>query len=245
MSLDATIWAWRRTVGRSSAKLVLLSIADRADEKHHAYPSISRLALDTELDRKTVLSCISYLEEAGVIESRRSHGKATHYRLIGVDGREDSTSTKSGTSTKNGTQPVPNLGHEPPNELKGGGGTRATRFDEFWELWPDGKRKGKRDAQAAWIDSGLDGLADTIIADVRRRKTEDDEWVRGFSPAPAKYLAGHRWEDDIAHAKTGTSSNGRHPAHQSRATAADKRAAIIGGYIERGLAAAAAEEPVG
>ncbi len=122
MSLDASIWAWNQRVKRSAAKLVLLSIADRAGENHTAFPSISRIAYDTELDRKTVMSCIAYLIEKGMISAEKAHGTSTKYRLIGVVGRDETstkngTSTKIGTSTKNGTEPVPKLGRPPVPKL--------------------------------------------------------------------------------------------------------------------------------
>jgi DNA-binding transcriptional regulator YhcF (GntR family) len=115
MSLDATRWAWTRTVGRASAKLVLLAIADRAGADHTSYPSIARIEDDTELDRKTVMAAVAYLEEKGLIEAGRRSGVATHYRLIGVEERartstKNGTSPEIGTSTKNGTQPVPKTG---------------------------------------------------------------------------------------------------------------------------------------
>jgi len=105
---------------------VLLSIADRAGEDHTAYPSVARLADDTEMDRKTVMSCIGYLIEKGIIEASKRNGARTTYRLVGVEDRhqtstKNGTSPKIGTGTKNGTGPVPktgpvpvpNLGHEP------------------------------------------------------------------------------------------------------------------------------------
>lgn len=127
MSLDATRWAWMQVVRSSSAKLVLLSIADRADERHTAYPSIDRLHQDTELDRKTVMSAVEHLEKNGFLVADRGNGRRTTYQLLGVDGREkaqderrsqarkdrktspeNGTGTKSGTGTENGTGPVPN-----------------------------------------------------------------------------------------------------------------------------------------
>lgn len=65
MSLDATSWAWRQKL-TSSEKLVLLSMADRAGEEHTCYPSISRMAQDTGLNRKMVLSVLQRLREAGL-----------------------------------------------------------------------------------------------------------------------------------------------------------------------------------
>lgn len=135
MSLDAIRWAWMQTVGRSSAKLVLISLADRADENHSCFPSIERLKLDTELNRKTIMDCLAYLEHRGFVESEKRLGCGSRYKLIGVEGRESRASPKNGTSpkigtgavfgtsTKNGTAPVPKTvpppvpktGHEPIN----------------------------------------------------------------------------------------------------------------------------------
>ena len=114
MSLDATRWAWMQPVGRSSAKLVLLSLADRADEHHEAYPSIVRLCRDTELDRKTVLVNIAYLVETGVIVARKTPGCVTHYRLIGVDDRHSSPSAPVPK-----TVPVPKTGRDQSQKRDG------------------------------------------------------------------------------------------------------------------------------
>ena len=112
MSIDAIRWAWMQHVGRASAKLVLLSIADRAGEHHTAYPSIDRIHRDTELDRKTIMACLDHLTEIGLITAEKSNGKGSRYTLVGVVGREQ-TSTKNGTGTKNGTAPVPKTGPVP------------------------------------------------------------------------------------------------------------------------------------
>lgn len=131
MSLDATRWAWQQQAAKGTAKLVLLSLADRADESHQCYPSISRLTADTGMDRKTVLRNLKTLEQAGLIEASRQFGRFNTYRLIGVSSRHE-TSTNIGTSTKKGTgtqigtgpvpklvpEPVPKLGHKPTIEPK-------------------------------------------------------------------------------------------------------------------------------
>lgn len=113
MSLDATRWAWQQSI-TPSQKLVLLSFADRADEGHCCFPSVTRLEQDTGLDRKTIMSAIFCLESVGLIAVTRIHGSGNRYQLNGVEGRETSTkngtSTKSGTSTKTGTTPVPKTG---------------------------------------------------------------------------------------------------------------------------------------
>lgn len=118
MSLDALRWAWKQQVGKASAKLILLSLADRADENNTCYPSISRLEYDTEMNRKTIMAGVSYLADIGLINVFQSSGRGNIYQLIGVENRHE-TSTKKGTSTeidtsaKKGTAPVPKVGQVP------------------------------------------------------------------------------------------------------------------------------------
>ncbi|MCF9034685.1 helix-turn-helix domain-containing protein, partial [Acinetobacter nectaris] len=98
MSLDATLWAWKCRIPKSgkgctksSKKLVLLSLADRAGEDHTCWPSIARLELDTELDRKTIVRILAELQEDGLIkdtfERKGSSRKVKVFRLMGVNGR--------------------------------------------------------------------------------------------------------------------------------------------------------------
>ena len=87
MSIDAYRWALKARVGRSSAKMVLISLADRANENHICFPSIKRLEFDTELNRKTVMSSIKHLEEIGLLSVKKEKGKGNYYTLIGVSDR--------------------------------------------------------------------------------------------------------------------------------------------------------------
>ena len=99
MSLDATIWAWKIRQKQKKGgslkplkKLVLLSLADRASEDHCAFPSMSRLVEDTEMDRKTVLKIIDELIEDGlIVDTGERKGRTKQvkvYQLLGVNGRE-------------------------------------------------------------------------------------------------------------------------------------------------------------
>jgi hypothetical protein len=80
MSLEATKAAWKLKL-KSSQKLVILSLADRADCNNFCFPSISRLTEDTCLNRKTVLECIRILEELGLISVEKGLGKGNKYTL--------------------------------------------------------------------------------------------------------------------------------------------------------------------
>ena len=103
MSIDATNWAWGLQGLSPSEKLVLLSFADRAGETHEAWPSRSRLLLDTGITRKTLNKVLSSLQEKGfIIKTGEKRRQVYVYRLIGVTDRHEKLST---TSSKITTSP--------------------------------------------------------------------------------------------------------------------------------------------
>jgi uncharacterized protein YdaU (DUF1376 family) len=74
--------------------------------------------------------------------------------------------------------------------------SQATRFEDFWSVWPTSKRKvGKAAVQAKWKAKHLDKVADQIIAHVASMKTSE-QWTTGFEPAPMTYINQRRWEDE-------------------------------------------------
>lgn len=93
MSFDAMRWVWNLQIVKGTDKFVLLSMADRADERHCCYPSMSRLQFDTGLNIKTIEAALRRLRDAGIIQKTgRKMGQTRstpEYRLIGVHGREE------------------------------------------------------------------------------------------------------------------------------------------------------------
>lgn len=117
MSLDATRWAWMQNI-KPTMKLILLSLADRADEKHACHPSIERLQSDTGLNRKTIVSGIKKMSELGLIlvgKKPQTKGKfsSNTYQLIGVIGREE-PQPKNGTRVENNQDPKTGHGSDSP-----------------------------------------------------------------------------------------------------------------------------------
>lgn len=71
MSWEATNWAVRQTAGSPVAKLLLLLLADRADENHSCFPSLKLLAQESESSVATVKRHLDRLRDAGLIEWTR------------------------------------------------------------------------------------------------------------------------------------------------------------------------------
>ncbi|HET6631543.1 MAG TPA: helix-turn-helix domain-containing protein [Rhodanobacteraceae bacterium] len=94
MSVEAITWALRVPVPASSAKFVLVVLANQAnDETGHAFPSVGYLASATGQDRKTVLANLAKLIEWGLIEDTGKRvgrtGRVIVYRLIRYAGLFD------------------------------------------------------------------------------------------------------------------------------------------------------------
>ncbi|AKH83964.1 DNA-binding protein [Streptomyces sp. CNQ-509] len=69
MSTDAREWVWESSTSRGTARLVLLSIADRvADEQCVSWASLTSLAARTNASVSTVREAIGRLVEAGELE---------------------------------------------------------------------------------------------------------------------------------------------------------------------------------
>lgn len=70
MSIKATSWAYQQTVGRSSAKFLLVTLASYVkykDESFEAWCTIECLSKQTELNRKTIIQGLKYLLERNFI----------------------------------------------------------------------------------------------------------------------------------------------------------------------------------
>ncbi|WP_285295443.1 helix-turn-helix domain-containing protein [Aureimonas altamirensis] len=90
MSFQATSWAVRQKVGSSMGKIILLMIANRADEDGRCFPSQQRLASDCECSVRTVREWLSRFEQKGILrrcERRRNDGRKTSDEIyLAMDG---------------------------------------------------------------------------------------------------------------------------------------------------------------
>ena len=108
MSIEAVSWALSLKVSRSSAKFVLVAMANCADANMLCWPSVAHLSDATCQDRKTVLENVKRLIEGGFIEDSGERKGTTRqvivYRLKEPENGAVKESQKR-NSTGNGTVP--------------------------------------------------------------------------------------------------------------------------------------------
>lgn len=85
MSVEAITWALSMPIRHSSAKFVLVALANCADADMLAWPSVAYLCDATSQDRKTVLANLERLRDIGLIEDtgkrKGETGRVVIYRI--------------------------------------------------------------------------------------------------------------------------------------------------------------------
>ena len=92
MSVAATSWVWDKSAAQGADLLVLLALADYADEHGNCYASWAKLQAKTRLSRSTVIRSLRRLQESEQLEEvkkgfRRTSGEgvqATVWRIAGI-----------------------------------------------------------------------------------------------------------------------------------------------------------------
>lgn len=80
MSIKVTNWVWARSESRNGARLVMLALADRADDDGKAWPSIEDLCERTLLSPRAVQKGIAKLVEIGELKVESGGGRRVRNR---------------------------------------------------------------------------------------------------------------------------------------------------------------------
>lgn len=107
MSIAALTAVFRRSYGNPTRKLIMASLADYADEKGRAWPSIDTLASRAECSRRSVQEHLARLEQEGHIRIEHNAGPSgTHFYHLAFSKKSDAStpSAKGGADSARGVQ---------------------------------------------------------------------------------------------------------------------------------------------
>jgi DNA-binding transcriptional ArsR family regulator len=92
MSRDARDWAWAQDTSPTQ-KLVLLALAEHANDGYACWPSIHRLQERTGLSRRGVQKALRELEQRGLVSAERGGGRSANRYALNLPGVQEVRAT--------------------------------------------------------------------------------------------------------------------------------------------------------
>ncbi len=127
MRIAAISWAFQVQGLSPTQKLVLLALADHANEDAECWPSVHRISMRTALRERAVRSAIKALAESGLVSVRRRDGGTSRYRLaVGVQSRSAPRAVHAGPLRETLGEGASDAGGE-VRDVQGRGALRAPK----------------------------------------------------------------------------------------------------------------------
>ena len=163
MSMQLMAYAMSLKVGNPLRKLVLLKLADNANDKGECFPSYQHIADQCEISRRAVMGHIQALEKAGYLKiKRRKNGKENQSNVFYLTLKKGGESAALGGSKLSAP---PSERNAPPSESAALGGSESGSpitshsFEPVIEPTPlPPNSAGKVDAAASANPDGLAGV---------------------------------------------------------------------------------------
>lgn len=224
MSGHALSWAYKQTTGSAAAKAVLVKLADNANDAGVCWPSIERIATETELGRRTVNRKLKELEEAGFLSVRpRREGQrqATNvYQLhLNSQGARAAPSTSQSangalqgatgasqgvtddTLRVSGWHPNPHREppleeppREPPSVSLPAKRDSEEGFERWWSHVP--KKVGKGAARRAYANALKKAIAEVLLDKMKLYAAARAGQDPHYTKHPATWLNAECWLDE-------------------------------------------------
>jgi hypothetical protein len=201
MSFHAMAWAAKRPCKNSLNKLVLLMLANYADENHYTWPSYAHLASLCECTERSVMRAVKSLQEDGalrIVPRYNSVGKQTSNLFVLQLDRGDKKDTHRVTET------APDTVILTPNKLELVEGDKNStpaskkkyceEFETWWTIYPrnDGSKKK---AHEIWLKATRNEI------DVAKLQAATFKFMkasigkdRKYLPHATTWLSQGRWE---------------------------------------------------
>lgn len=181
MSIQYISATWHPKNLTPATRLVLISLADRANQNGTCFPSIENIAERCELGRSTVIAAINNLVKQGLVRriKRGKVGTSTTYELL-----FNPTSSKPNATSKH------DAGHQ-------SAGAASLEFEKFWRTYAETGSKrmyAEPECRNIWKSLGCDGDIAHILRHIKWT-TESGLWddVK-YIPAPRSYLLKQLWD---------------------------------------------------
>ena len=191
MSFQAMSWAAEQNCPSSVSKLVLLMLANYANDRHQTYPSYKKLAELCACNERTVMRAINQLKELNLLTVPKRYGE---------DGKQTSNTftlyVRGDKKDRVGvTKTTPNTIRDIHNNNNVVRGDKYTsEFLEWWNLYPR-KDGSKAKAFESWkkATSKFIEMSDLLSA-TKKFKQSCSGQEKAYIPHATTWLNQKRWE---------------------------------------------------
>jgi biotin operon repressor len=150
MSIHLLSDAWKRPVGDAKTKLVMLRLADSANDDGIAWPHIETIARDTELSERSIYRAISKLEEDGIIIRDRSQ-RGCVYRFLTCQPDSDLPHSQVRPATQSGVVSKRTIKEPKSISLP----FDSDLFQRAWQRWTTYRKQLKKPLTEASMEMQL------------------------------------------------------------------------------------------
>ena len=197
MSVKIMSWAWSQKI-EPTRKLILMALADHADDDGVCWPSMKKLADKCSVSRRTVLRNINALKEDGIISSSHRHREdgsmsSSKYVIHADNQSHPLRQNVTPPCDTHDTPPATRVSHHEPSLQPSIRIKDIDHFEEFWVQCP--RRIGKGAARKAFKTALTKASFTEIMAGMHRHAAAVDGSDIKYVPHPATWLNAERWSD--------------------------------------------------
>lgn len=211
MSMLLTAQAMKLKVGNPTRKLVLLKLADNANDKGECFPSYQHIADHCEVSRRSVISHIDALIKMGLVEKKlrkNQDGSSSNLYILHLEKGSENISPPSENSSLPPSENIsPITNHSINQSINQNNIVRTVQnfevhFEQFWQagLVKVNKQKSLKSFKSAYesyhaeYPTTLAEFTRMLIDDIRKRLALHQY---GFDKLhPTTYLNNWRWLDE-------------------------------------------------
>lgn len=215
MSIRVMTAVWDSPCEDPSTLLLLLALADWANDQGECWPSVANLATKARMSVRNCQLHLRRLEKIGVIDCLPGNGRThtNHYflnlqtlqsmqallhPLQGFYRERVQVATLKGASIVAPEPSVDPSKERSPSVVPKRHTQYSDAFETFWKTYP--RKRNKATAWQVWTKEGCEAQAPRIVQSIHDHITYDSQWQRNggeFIPHPATYLHNERWTDDL------------------------------------------------
>jgi hypothetical protein len=214
-------WAWGVDL-QPTKKLILMAIADHADDQGTCFPGQERLADKCCVSRRTVIRAVHDFEEKGILRIIQrpgdGEGRKSNIYKLNLEYKCTPTDSPAHAQTQRQSDNMSHRGQSDTGDRQSDTGDRQSdtgvtlttsnnhqiepsvllripTFDEFWAVYP--KKKSKGAAEKAW--NKLTDEQKILVMQVLPIAKQQHDWIKQngkYVPYPASWLNAKGFEDE-------------------------------------------------